>query len=114
MSITEQQRHDLHSWLEETMGEDRAATLMGYLPPVGWANVATKTDLDHLRAVTKADIDHLQAVTKADIERLVTKIEATEARVLGTMHKEFASMTRTLLVVIVGAIAAVVAAATGF
>jgi len=30
---------------------------MEHLPPVGWADVATKTDLDHLQTVIEARFD---------------------------------------------------------
>jgi hypothetical protein len=59
MSITEAQRHELHPRLEEVLGSDEASVLMEHLPPVGWADVATKQDLEHLRAATQQDIEHL-------------------------------------------------------
>jgi len=45
MAISEQSRHELHTKLEETVGQRAATTLMEHLPPVGWADVATKQDL---------------------------------------------------------------------
>ncbi|MDQ3756515.1 MAG: hypothetical protein M3394_01535 [Actinomycetota bacterium] len=51
VAITEQSRHELYRHLIETMGEERAGTLMAHLPPVGWAEVATKQDLEHLQTV---------------------------------------------------------------
>ncbi len=48
MSIDERARHELHAGLDELLGPERAGTLMGYLPPVGWADVATRRDLDAL------------------------------------------------------------------
>jgi len=57
MTITDADRHRLYDVLVATLGEQEAAILMEHLPPVGWADVATKTDLEHLRAATKADID---------------------------------------------------------
>jgi hypothetical protein len=48
MSISERERHELHTSLAEAIGPEPAATLMSYLPPVGWADVATKRDLDAL------------------------------------------------------------------
>lgn len=50
MAIDEASRHRLHRKLEALLGSEEAATLMEHLPPVGWADVATKRDLDHLRA----------------------------------------------------------------
>ena len=68
MVIDERSRHDLFVKLEQVLGAEEAATLMEHLPPVGWADVATKHDLDQLRAATKQDIDHLRAATKQDLE----------------------------------------------
>jgi hypothetical protein len=48
MAITEEPRHQLYKALEESIGVQNATTLMGYLPPVGWADVATKRDLEML------------------------------------------------------------------
>ena len=48
MAITEETRHHLYQRLEEALGPEEASTLMEHLPPVGWADVATKHDLDHL------------------------------------------------------------------
>lgn len=63
MAITEQARHKLHQRLDETLGTDEAATLMEHLPPVGWGDVATKTDL-------RGEIDHLRTELKRDIADL--------------------------------------------
>ena len=70
MTISEQSRHQLYRRLEEVLGADEAAVLMEHLPPVGWADVATKRDIDGLAAATKRDIDGLAAATKRDIEGL--------------------------------------------
>lgn len=48
MALSEESRHALHNRLDTVLGPDEAATLMEYLPPVGWADVATKHDLDAL------------------------------------------------------------------
>jgi hypothetical protein len=57
VAITEDERHELHQGLIEVLGRGRAKTLMEYLPPVGWADVATKRDLDHQSAVTRRDLE---------------------------------------------------------
>jgi len=45
MAVDERSRHELHRRLEEVLGPDPATTLIEHLPPVGWADVATKHDL---------------------------------------------------------------------
>lgn len=65
MSLTEEDRHDLYSHLVDVLGRKDASTLMEHLPPVGWADVATKTDLSSAIAQVRADI-------KADIHEAIT------------------------------------------
>ena len=48
MALDERARHELFLRLEQALGPEQAETLMELLPPVGWADVATKRDLDAL------------------------------------------------------------------
>ncbi len=48
MAVTDRQRSELHRAAEESMGREPADSLMALLPPVGWADVATKHDLEEL------------------------------------------------------------------
>lgn len=70
MSVTEYERNQLFTWLEEHMGKERASTLMTLLPPVGWADVATKHDLDELA-------ERLQLAMKADMHELRSDLQRT-------------------------------------
>jgi len=45
MVVDERSRHQLYRRLEEVLGPEEATTLIEHLPPVGWADVATKHDL---------------------------------------------------------------------
>ena len=45
MVVDERSRHELYRRLEEVLGPEAATTLIEHLPPVGWADVATKQDL---------------------------------------------------------------------
>lgn len=60
MAITEQARHRMYKHLEELMGIEDAGILMEHLPPVGWADVATKRDLDMLRFEWRTDLANAQ------------------------------------------------------
>ena len=52
MTISERDRHEMHTALRQAIGESEADTLMEHLPPVGWADVVTKRDLEvELRAL---------------------------------------------------------------
>ncbi len=46
MAINEQSRHRLFTKLEGVLGQQDASVLMEHLPPVGWADVATKRYFD--------------------------------------------------------------------
>ena len=78
MGIDERARHDLYLGLEELMGHERADALMGLLPPVGWADVATKGDLTGLE------------------ERIDLRFDAQEQSFRADLHSELRSQMRTL------------------
>lgn len=46
MSVTEARRFELHQELQKILGVDVAHTLMDYLPPVGWNDLARKRDVE--------------------------------------------------------------------
>ena len=50
MLIDERTRREMYERLEEVLGAQMADALMAHLPPVGWADVATKQDLSSLRS----------------------------------------------------------------
>ena len=57
MAISEESRHHLYQRLEQVLGPAEATVLMEHLPPVGWADVATKRDLDVLENRMEARFD---------------------------------------------------------
>lgn len=60
MAVTEFQRHQIFQWFEEAMGQERAAIIMELLPPVGWGDIATRGDLEVVRAeIRSANADLL-------------------------------------------------------
>lgn len=99
MAITEQQRHQLFTKLEELIGIEEATTLMEHLPPVGWADVATKADLDHHQALTRADIERSIGGLRADSERAIGALELR-------MERGFRDQTRTMVLTNLGSMIA--------
>ena len=82
MSITEASRFQLRTAIGQILDEEAADTLMELLPPVGWADVATKTDLQHVRDELKGDIQNLRDEMKAEMRALQLTIEiAIEKRI---------------------------------
>ena len=71
MSITEASRFQLRTAIGKILDEEAADTLMELLPPVGWADVATKTDLQHLRDELKGDMLNLQLTIEVGVRKLI-------------------------------------------
>ena len=86
MGIDERSRHDLFSRLEEVLGQECATVLMEHLPPVGWADVARRSDVEAL-AVT----------TKRDLEALRLELQVTKQELLATFRAEMNAQTRVLV-----------------
>lgn len=89
MAVSERDRHELYRSLEGVLGKEPADTMMALLPPVGWADVATKDDLRNLE------------------ERLTVRMDALEERLLKQIEREGKSLYRTMVVSIIGAVVTV-------
>ena len=114
MAIDERGRHDLYVRLEELMGTERADALMGLLPPVGWADVATKHDLVALEERIDLRVDALEdrfggrfealedrfggLAERMDLrfEALEHRFSAVEPRIEAKLHAELRSQMRVL------------------
>ncbi len=80
MAITEATRHRLHEHLASLLGEEDAAILMEHLPPVGWADVATRRDLDHLEHLLRADLAAMESRMEARFSQIEARFSEMEGR----------------------------------
>lgn len=81
MAVDEAARHQLYNSLEATLGPEPTSTLMSLLPPVGWADVATKQDLAVLENGLRAEMSELRGEMRTDF-----------AALRGEMRTEFAAV----------------------
>lgn len=89
--ITEGSRHALFRKFEHILGPEEAVTLMEHLPPVGWADVATKEYVDlRLQATEHA----LQATIYDQIGHVKDQI--------GELREEMTRQTRAMVLSISG------------
>ena len=95
MIIDEGRRHALSKKLEEVLGLEEAVTLMQQLPPVPWADFATKDYVD-LR---------LQAT-----EQL---LKATIKDEVGALQSEITQQTRTMVFSVIGLLVTMVLGLVG-
>ena len=99
MGIDERARHGLYLRAEEVLGHEEADALMALLPPVGWADVATKRDLDHLGERMEAGLRELRL-----------EIGAAESRMEAFVHRELSRQLRVMVVVMLTLTSVLVAA----
>jgi hypothetical protein len=67
MQIDERTRREMYEQLEAVLGAQTADALMEHLPPVGWAEVATKSDLN-------LGLDALENRLLAQMHREITRV----------------------------------------
>lgn len=72
MAVDERSRRLLFQRLEEVLGVEDATTLMAHLPPSGWQDVATKSDLALVRAEMVALRHELVATIHAEVSQALT------------------------------------------
>jgi hypothetical protein len=88
MVLDERSRHELFLRLEQVLGPEPAQTLMEHLPPLGWADVATKHDLEQLE------------------RRIDLRFEALEHKFMAALEAKIAAQTRTVTFTVLGSLLA--------
>ncbi len=78
MAVSERDRHQLFQALQGKLGPAEAETMMALLPPLGWADVATKHDIAELE------------------KRIDLRFEATGERIKTLEHALLESFERGL------------------
>lgn len=92
MSLTEESRYELYQGLRESLGSERASTLMDLLPPVGWADVATKRDLDQLGDSLRGDMATLGTELRGEITTLGAELRGEITTLETALRGEITTM----------------------
>jgi hypothetical protein len=123
MAIDERSRNELYRRLEEVLGSEAATTLIEYLPPVGWADVATRHDLAGLeqRIDLRFELvdEHFNRIVDESIRAATSDLRATFEHELrsqsstfehelrsqsSTFERELRSQTTTMVFGLVGVV----------
>ena len=69
MAVDERRRYEMYLAFEELVGGEVATTMMEHPPPVGWADVPTKHDVEREIAILRADVHAGFSELQAEIAR---------------------------------------------
>lgn len=90
--MSEAARNDLYNGLSELLGPERAETLMSYLPRYDPGEVATRSDVDGIRA----DIADLRSELKGDITAVRSELKTDIADLRLELKGEIAGLRSEL------------------
>jgi hypothetical protein len=101
MAVDERGRLQLADAAKRAFGDDAGITLMELLPPVGWADVATKQDLLALEARMDARFTPRFESLEARMGRVEDKVDEVSREIRAQTWK-----LMTLMVAVVGTVVA--------
>jgi hypothetical protein len=124
MAVEERSRRELQEALMHTIGPEHTDTLLSYLPPTGWADVATTRDVDTLGTQIRGEMSELRADLRGEISELRGEITDLRSEVRGEisglrgemghlraeLHHELRVQFYSLAGLMIGILALVVAA----
>lgn len=93
MTMTENDRYHLHQQLEEALDERGANTMMEMLPPAGWADVATKRDLNQLEGRMDLRFEKNEERTDLRFDNLDLKLTQVDLRAEARTAKQRIDLT---------------------
>ena len=109
--VDERSRHELYRRLDEVLGPEAATTLIEHLPPVGWADVATRHDLAALEeriglrfarvddrfARVDDRFDHLEQRFEQRFDVMEERFRAATSDLRATFEHELRSQITTVM-----------------
>ncbi|WP_420639604.1 hypothetical protein [Candidatus Poriferisocius sp.] len=102
-ALSERRRFALMDRLIEELGEEEAETLMASLPPVAWADLATKDDLRNLEDRLNARIARIDARFEqidgrfAQVDARFEQVDARFVEQRGHFELQLAKSVRTMV-----------------
>jgi len=121
--LSERRRHQLYEEAKQVLSVESADELMAYLPPVGWADVATKSDVAMIRVemdAIRVDMDAFRVgmdamATKSDFAMIRVEMDAMRTELRGEFRLGIADLksdlqrwTITTLIAMTGLFGAIV------
>ena len=106
MAVDEAARHQLYNSLESKLGPEPASTLMSLLPPVGWADVATRQDLHALENGLRGETAGLRgeiAELRGEMHQGFGDLRAELHQEIGALRTELHTSIRMAVLSMIGA-----------
>jgi hypothetical protein len=86
MELYERSRLQLHQRLREVLGPEEAGTLMAHLPPAGYSDLATKSDLRQLKEEIELKIEATKQELRAEMQRMGRSLMLSFVTVMAIMN----------------------------
>jgi hypothetical protein len=96
VSIDERRRLDLADAVKRALGDEAGITLMEMLPPVGWADVATRFDVEAQRVATGDDLSALRREMRSELATLRREMSSELATLRREMSSELAAVRQEM------------------
>ena len=96
MTTTDNDRRILHSAFERACGPRPAEILMEHLPPAGWRDLATKSDVESASLLLRTDMEvefaNVRTEMRTEFANIRTEMATEFANVRTEMRTEFANI----------------------
>jgi hypothetical protein len=94
--VTDDDRRQLYVALEATLGRVPAATMMALLPPAGWADLATRADLEGQGLALRGEMVELGAQLKGEMSELRTELKGEMSGLRTELNGEMSGLRTEL------------------